>query len=226
MFMRQFLVIAIGGVLASVCSYGAPIACSAVAGNVVANCSFETNNVGSTSGFLYSNQGLVAAPWTFTARSGVSGINNGSFGMTGADASYNAFLQQFSGDSPQALASIAQNLTLAANTNYTLTALSELRPGFAANPVTVLFNGTAIGTITATSGTTPTNNVLTFSTTTTGATGALMFRSAGTATSGDIDLLLDNVSIAVGAAVPEPVTFAMIGLGLAGISLLRRRAAR
>jgi hypothetical protein len=64
---------------------------STVVANGLQNGSFETNNV-SAGSYLYQNQGVVAAPWTFTSNAGVS-RNNSAFGSTAADGDAVAFLQ-------------------------------------------------------------------------------------------------------------------------------------
>jgi len=82
---------------------------STAVANGLQNGSFETNNV-PAGGFLYQQNGVVAAPWTFSTQAGVSRNGAGGFGSTaptgGGDAV--ALLQSFNGTN----GSIAQNLAV------------------------------------------------------------------------------------------------------------------
>jgi hypothetical protein len=58
----------------------------------------------------------------------------------------------------------------------------------------------------------------------TGAPVTLMFNAASGGVGDNIDVILDNVSVA--AVVPEPSTWAMMAIGFVGLGLAGRRAAR
>lgn len=148
-----------------------------------AGANFDTQKLGS--GYVYNP---VVPGVSFLGYSGIAG-NGSAFGLPPApDGSQVGFIQTYQGTA----GSISLSLSgLTAGTAYTSDFYLALRPNFAANPITVSFNGTVLGTFTPTS-----NGWVHFTTPSfvpTGTTGTLTF--TGGPSSGDIDTGIDNIQV-------------------------------
>lgn len=171
------------------------LASAAAASVTVTGGGFESPEVGA--GYAYAPNA------NFANNSGVAG-NGSAWGFAPApEGDQVAFIQTIA---PPAVVSVGVT-GLTAGSSYTATFHLAARPGFAVNPVTVAFNGTAIGTFTAAS---PAFTAVTTAAFTAGASaGTLTF--TGASHSGDTSVGLDAVSVA--AAGTEVVTFRYDALG-------------
>jgi len=93
------------------------------------------------------------------------------------------------------------------------------RPGYTADPISVLYGSQSLGTFTP--GSTAFAQV-TINFTPTAASGSLTFRSAAT-TNGDLDSAIDLVSFGTVATVPEPASALLVLPALGLLALARRR---
>lgn len=150
----------------------------------VAGGGFENPDAGAT--YLYRPTGH------FTYNSGVAG-NGSAWGFAAApEGDQVAFLQTI--DAP---AVVSLPVTgLAPGSSYVVRFQIAIRPGFAANPITVAFNGVSRGTFTP--GSTVFTAVSSSAFTAAGATGTLTF--TGASYSGDTSTGLDNVTVALASA--------------------------
>jgi YD repeat-containing protein len=131
----------------------------------------------------------------FTHNSGVAG-NGSAWGFAAApEGDQVAFIQTI--DAPAVISLPVSGL--AAGSSYVVRFQIALRPGFAANPITVAFNGVSLGTFTP--GSTVFTAVNSAAFTAGGSTGTLTF--TGAAYAGDTSTGLDNVTVAL-ASAPAP----------------------
>ncbi|RYG21850.1 hypothetical protein EON82_18160, partial [bacterium] len=171
------------------------VGAAAAHANPVLNGSFETNNVGG--GYLYSYQGVVAAPWSFANGAGVTASNT-AWGGVAQDGNAFAFLQS----TQSTAASVSQNLSgLTTGTQYKVSFYARQRPGYGQNEISVKAGG--VDTLTAFA---PAADWTLYSGlfTASGSTSNLEFSVGyGLNNSGDADSYIDNVSV---QAVPEPAS--------------------
>ena len=157
----------------------------------VAGGGFESPDFGS--GYGYRPNGGPAA---FTGNAGLAG-NGSAWGFALApEGDQVAFLQTYGGSSAVALG--VSRLT--PGTAYAVTFHIAQRPGYGANPITVAFNGVALGTFTPNS--TGFTAVTSAAFTAGASSGTLTF--TGISYSGDTSRGLDNVTVATAAAAAPP----------------------
>ncbi|XZG70899.1 PEP-CTERM sorting domain-containing protein [Chitinibacteraceae bacterium HSL-7] len=195
--------------------------CTLAAGQASAalvNGSFESNNVGG--GYSYAGWGVQAEGWQFAQGAGVSANGTAWYGTASA-GNYFGFLQGPS--------SISQNVVLDAPGNVSFSfdlAQRSAHNSGGAQVVQVLLNGALLGSFTpfADAGWDRWSH---YSVNASGLNaGSYVLSFVGiTNNGGDTAAFLDNVSLAV-APVPEPSTYALMGLGLAGLVFSRRRKLR
>jgi hypothetical protein len=180
--------------------------------NTVDNAGFEAATP-LASGFAYL-AGTVNG-WTFTGSSGVA-INNSAFNVTGATGQV-GILQQAS--------SISQSFTFVGNIlalSFTAEARNYAQGG---NSISVLIDGTALLFNNATTITPTTNASFTSYTSDvialTAGAHTLSFVGYGNG-SADVTTFIDSVALT--AAVPEPMTVGLFGLGLLVLGAVRRKA--
>lgn len=191
--------------------------CTVVAGGVasaaIINASFEQPT---TASFTYNPVDPNPGGWVFSGRSGVA-INT-FFTPPPPNGTQAAFIQQFV-DQPSTLSSITQSLSGLSLVPSTLTFFIAQRPGFSADPITVLYGAQNLGTFTPAS---TAFALTTINFTPSASSGSLVFRSSAT-TNGDLDSAIDNVTLSTSAAVPEPVSVLLVTGGLALLAVARRR---
>jgi hypothetical protein len=199
-------------------SAGLIAAMPATAAVTIADSSFEQPATGS---YIYAGSFSAPAGTLFVGGAGVQ-HNGSAWGFAGApDGVQTAFLQNS--------ASITLDVSgLTIGNSYEVLFMASRRPGYGLNPITVSWNGNALGAAIA-----PTSNGwLSYSGGTfvaTAASGQVSFATALTAGHYDDDSGLDAISLsdlgAISSAVPEPASWAMMigGFALIG-STMRRRA--
>jgi len=153
------------------------------AGPTVAGGSFEAPEVGTS--FVYAPTG---SPASFAGYAGVAGNASAWYFATAPDGDQTAFIQ-----SVGAASSISLTVAgLVPGTSYAATFYLAARPGYGANPITVSFNGAALGTFTPGSTAWAASTSAAFTAAAT--TGNLTFTGIASAT--DISTGLDRVTVA------------------------------
>ncbi|HET9641210.1 MAG TPA: hypothetical protein VFP12_18620 [Allosphingosinicella sp.] len=148
----------------------------------VAGGGFEAPEIGA--GYLYNPAGGLAV---YTERAGITG-NGSVWGFAAApEGDQIAFLQAYG---PAATISLPVT-GLTAGTSYTVRFRIAARPGYGANPVTLAFNGTALGTFTP--GSTDFTAITSAAFTASAASGSLTF--TGSANAADLSTGLDFVTV-------------------------------
>jgi len=202
----------------------AAVMASGTASAAVLVVNFENSNVGAgqysyasdTNGYSQPSGSIVSVPGvTF---SGTSGVQNDApawgFPAAPGPGTNAAFLQSYSGSALGVIT--VDTASLIFGQSYSLTFNTVARPGYGADPFTVSYNGTILGTIAP--GSSWASQTLSF----TAAMGQDLIFSA-TRIDGDHASGLDNIAV---TAVPEPSTWALMILGFAGLGFAahRRRA--
>ncbi|HEX8240153.1 MAG TPA: RHS repeat domain-containing protein [Allosphingosinicella sp.] len=155
----------------------------------VAGGGFEAPDQGAS--YLYRPTG------SFTYNSGVAG-NGSAWGFAAApEGDQVAFIQTI--DAPAVISLPVSGLTVGAS--YAVRFYIALRPGYAANPITVAFNGVTLGTFTP--GSTSFTAVTSAAFTAGAAAGTITF--TGSSYAGDTATGLDNVTVVVASAPPPTV---------------------
>ena len=116
---------------------------------------------------------------------------------------------------------IGQTLTTVIGNTYTITFSVAARTGFSPSVVVVSFGGSSFTTPAVTN----TGGWTTFTFTAVATSTSTLFTVAGAGTSDAGGDLVDNIIVDDGnvGAVPEPSTFAMLGLGGLALGFFRRR---
>jgi hypothetical protein len=186
----------------------------------VVNYSFEVPSMGGS--YQYDPSG---AGWTFSGYSVIANYQSGFYFSTPPDGTQVGVLQSASNNG----SSIDQVLSgLASGDSYTVSFYLADRANpngtrYLANPVTVSFDGTNIGTYTPTS---IDFQLFTATFTAASASGDLMFLAA--ANGGDLDTGLDLVTVSAAApsATPLPAALPLFASGLGVMGWLARRRKR
>lgn len=200
---------------------------AAQAQNLIVNGDFESSSVAARDSMYaylpnWNTPGLAAAGWTFADATGTGIINRSWDGM--ARNSAVAFLQDhplFAGAAPMLSQQFVSN-----GSDFLVSFDVGQRVGFDLQDVVVKLDGITVATGLGA----PRGGVTHYNFNVGGITGnnhSLVFTSAHNA--GDSTAFLDNVSVVAtafqAAPVPEPASFGLMGLGLAGVGLMRRRQA-
>lgn len=177
---------------------------------ILGNGSFETNNVPAGS-YRYAMNGLAAAPWDFSGGAGIS-ADYSAWGGNTPYGNYFTFLQN---------TSVLQQ-TFISDGRYELDlsfAMIE-RAGYSPNQVVqVRLDDLLLAAINPDS----TWTTYSYQNLVIGA-GSHTLKFSGTYTFADASAFLDNVQMTA-TAIPEPPLLGLVGLGLAGLVLTRRRRA-
>ncbi len=186
----------------------AVMALPATATPILSNTSFENNNV-SLGGYRYATNALIANPWVFSGGAGISADSSAWGGVT-PYGNYFSFLQNTS----------RVQQTFLSDGNYELDlsfALTE-RGGYSPNQVIeVRLDNQLLAAINP--GNTWANH--SYLNLEIGA-GSHTLEFRGTYTQADASAFLDNVQITA-TAIPEPRMLHLVGLGIIGLVLTRRR---
>ena len=213
--LRRLFVVAATGALLTLPAIASAQSCQTMTGNLVQNCSFEQGlpvingadyPFASVSGWISTGNATTGTfeRWT-----------NGFDGFFAKDGNSHLELQVNSSTS------IEQYLATSAGLSYILSFWAADRPGNGYSQIDVYVNNvflTSTGQIYTPYQWQQTTAMFTA----TGASTLVEFRSMGNQVSyGDF---IDNVSVQ--STVPEPSTFAMLGVGLLGAGLVVRRRRR
>jgi hypothetical protein len=176
----------------------------------VINGSFEADFQAANSWSIYSNlTGWSGGAGGIELRNNVSGAAHSGVNYVELDTNYN---------------SLASQLLTTSGVLYNLSFAYSAREGVAAssNGIDVYWNNSLVGSYTGLGSNSGNNwTVYTISVLGTDPTSLLEFRAVGTSDS--YGGSLDSVSLTVARTVPEPATLALLGLGLTGLALVRRR---
>ena len=191
-----------------------------IANAALINGDFSTNNVANGT-FKYANTlgsitgGATAQGWNFTGYAGIS-ENTNSFSTFNTNQTY-AFLQYNANTIPE----IAQTFTETSNSLLNISFDMYSREVSGAFALNVFLNGTQLNANPlVSSGFTTFKNFSFSALSSSTGTNTLLFRGVNPS-GNDRTLFLDNVSVT--AAVPEPSTYAMMGIGLLGVIGMSRR---
>lgn len=194
----------------------APVAASAAA---IGDASFETVPM-PTGGFAYQ---VTGSSWNFLSDSGISSDGGPFYTGSAPAGTQAAFIQSgVNGQGQSAQGQITQTLTgLSVGTTYDFTYFAAARAGFTGDAIDVSFAGQDLGTVTPVTANFVLETTQSFVATST--TGLLSFLGGVSPT--DYDSAIDSVSINSSATVPEPASLVMLGAGLIGFSMVRRKQA-
>jgi hypothetical protein len=211
---------------------GAALALMATAGTasaavvVISDPSFESPSLpsgayeyGVQNGAQHSSNGVDVTASGLTFGNGAGIQSNGSAWnfAPAPDGTQTAFLQSYNDQTPGVITQDVSGLT--PGKSYDISFFDADRAGYGVDPVTVYFDGAALGTYTPAS--TNWNSVTTASFIPTSSNGVITY-SVGL-NAGDADIGLDDVSI---SAVPEPAVWAMMLMGVFGLGATLRNNRR
>ena len=189
------------------------VAASSANANIILNGDFET--------------GAFSPDWNASGNVQVAGPAANAFYFGGGSAAKNGgFLVAFNGGNMAPNGVISQTFGTSQGTEYAVTFdFGATSGGFQKIMADILgANGSVLNSITATGTNAPADlQSFTFSFIANSNASTLRFTDFSTNNSINQDGLLDNVAV---AAVPEPTSIALLGLGLLGVVASRRKSAR
>ncbi len=204
----------------ALCAGAAHAAPVTTTGELVSNGGFEATTVKSGNWITYTNAGGGYSGWTL----GANGIEIRNDAIGAAYQGNNFAELDTTGNSW-----ISQSLATTRDTLYTLTFAYSPRSnvGSDSNGIGVYWNGTLLENVTASGlvgdGAGNDWTLYTYNVVATGSSSVLKFAAAGKSDTmgGGIDAV--SVKAAATAAVPEPASVALLGLGAAALAFSRRR---